>query len=75
MIMKILSSLRAILGWAVARFDACFVWTTQRLDVLFGEVTAVLDSLVRVGTRVVVFLLLLQIFDLDLIGALKEFLV
>jgi hypothetical protein len=72
--MKILSSLRSVLNWAVAKFDACFAWTTQRLDILFGEVTAVIDSLIRVGTRVVVFLLLLQILNLDLIGALKEFL-
>ena len=63
-----------MLDWAVSRFDAVFSWITQRLDILFGEVTAVVDSLVRVGTRVVVFLLLLQILNLDLVTALKEFL-
>ena len=74
MIMKILSSLRAILDWAVARFDATFSWVVQRLDILAGEVTTVLDSLIRVGTRVVIFLLLLQILGADLPTALKEWL-
>ena len=73
-IMKILSSLRAMLDWVVARSDATFSWVAQRLDTLFGEVTTVVDSLIRVGTRVVVFILFLQILDLDLVSAVKNFL-
>jgi len=72
--MKLLSSLRAMLDWSVAKFDAAFSWVSQRLDTLFGELTTVLDSLVRVGIRVVVFLLLLQVLDLDLVSAVKNFL-
>ena len=72
--MKILSSLRAMLDWVVARSDATFSWVAQRLDTLFGEVTTVVDSLIRVGTRVVVFILFLPILDLDLVSAVKIFL-
>ena len=72
--MKILSSLRVMLDWVVSRFDACFSWITQRLDFLFGEITSVVDSLIRVGIRAVILLILLQIFNLDLVAALKEFL-
>ena len=46
----------------------------QRLDFLFGEITSVVDSLIRVGIRAVILLILLQIFNLDLVAALKEFL-
>jgi len=63
-----------MLDWSVARFDATFSWVAQRLDTLFGEITTVVDSLIRVGTRVVVFLLFLQILDLDLVSAVKNFL-